>query len=185
MAAPIADFQTLGRFAGTRSAALVKNTGIVSGLRSPLILMKINGGKLMSDRKPIVVAITVGTLALSANGAAALIAVSASAPPQAAAFGIVGLTAAFIGLITTILWACRREQPKPQRKRVFTPWVPPQDDTEAYMLPQPGRHSALALAAAPLAAAPSLAPPAPGVADAQVINLQDWLKAHRPQHVLA
>lgn len=141
----------------------------------------------MSDRRPIVVAITVGTLALSANGAAALIAVSASAPPQAAAFGIVGLTAAFIGLITTILWACRREEPKPQRKRVFTPWVPPQDDTEAYMLPEPGRHSVLALAAAPVAAAPSLAAsaPAPVAADAQVINLQDWLKAHRPQHAPA
>lgn len=148
----------------------------------------------MSDRRPLIIAVTVGTLAVSANGAALLIAVSPAAPPEAAAFGIIGLTAAFIGLITTILWACRREQPKPQQKRgrVFTPWVPPADDTEAYLLPEPGRHSALALAAAPLAPvsapAPALAATpaaAPQAVEAQVIVLQDWLKAHRPQHVLA
>ncbi|HLI22173.1 MAG TPA: hypothetical protein VKV32_13695 [Stellaceae bacterium] len=151
----------------------------------------------MSDRRPLVFALTVGALALSANGAALLIAVSPAAPPQAAAFGIIGLTAAFIGLITTILWACRRDEPKPQKKRgrVFTPWVPPADDGEAYLLPEPGRHSALALAAAPRASmtSPAPAPPAPVAApvaapvktEAQVINLQDWLKAHRPQHVLA
>jgi hypothetical protein len=62
----------------------------------------------MSARKPVIIAIAVGGLALAANGAAAMIAITASAsPPEAVACGIIGLTAAFIGLITTIIWAFR------------------------------------------------------------------------------
>jgi hypothetical protein len=191
MAEPIASFQTLGRFTGGAKRRAVKNTGIVLPLHPPLILIKINGGTPVSDRKPIIIAVAVGTLALGANGTAAVVALSAAAPPQAMVFGIVGLTAAFIGLITTILWAWRDDvKPQPKRGRVFTPWVPPHDDTEAYLLPEPGRHSVLALAAA--APAPRAAPvvaPAPTMvaapADGRVVYLQDWLKTHRAEHAPA
>lgn len=147
----------------------------------------------MSDRKPIVIAVSVGALALAANGAAAVVAVSAAAPPQATVFGIVGLTAAFIGLITTILWAWRDEAvPQRPRGRVFTPWVPAQNDTEAYFLPQPMRAGQpLALAApaalldAPAVAAPVPAPKPATAAEGRVIYLQDWLKAHSAPRVHA
>ncbi len=150
----------------------------------------------MSDRKPIIIAVAVGTLALAANGAAVVVALAAAAPPQATAFGIIGLSAAFIGLIATILWAWRDEvKPQQKRGRVFTPWVPPEEDTEAYLLPGPSRRSSLALAAAParqampmtiapVATLAQAAAPAP-VAEAQVIDLRDWLKSHRPEHALA
>lgn len=140
----------------------------------------------MSDYRPVIIAATVGTLAVSANGAALLIALSPAPPPQAAAFGIIGLTTAFIGLIITILWACHREEPKPQKKRarVSKPKVPAAGDTEAYRLCEPRRHSALAIAAAPLTPAPQAAPAAaPVKIEAQVIVLEDWLKKHRPQQV--
>jgi hypothetical protein len=142
----------------------------------------------MSDRKPVVIAVTVGALALAANGAAAVVAVSAAAPPQAAVFGITGLTAAFIGLITTILWAWRDEaQPQRPRGRVFTPWVPPQDDTEAYFLPQPVRAGQpLALAAAPTMSLLEVPAPKPApVAEGRVIYLQEWVKAHAAPRVNA
>lgn len=144
----------------------------------------------MSERKPIIIAVAVGSLALAANGAAAVVALSAAAPPQATVFGIIGLTAAFIGLITTILWAWRDEvKPQPNCGRVFTPWGPPEGDTEAYMLPGPSRRSSLALAAVateqatPVTVA-TIAAVAP-VADAQVIDLRDWLKSHRPERILS
>lgn len=147
----------------------------------------------MGDRRSLILAVTVGTLAVSANSAALLIALSRAAPPQAAAFGIIGLTAAFIGLIVTILWACRREQPIPRQRcgRVSVPWASPAEDADAYLLPGSGRHSALALAARPAtparaAAAPETAPVAkPAAVEAQVIDLQEWLKTHRRQRVLA
>lgn len=147
----------------------------------------------MSDRKPVIIAVTVGTLALAANGAAAIAAVSAAAPPPAAIFGITGLTAAFVGLIATVLWAWRDEAVVPQRPRgrVFTPWVPQEDDTEAYFLPQApraGQSLALAAPAALLDAVPAPAPKPAAVApvsEGRVIYLQEWLKAHAPQHANA
>lgn len=147
----------------------------------------------MSDRKPIVIAVSVGAVAVAANGAAAIIAVSAAAPPPAVVFGIAGLTAAFVGLIATLLWAWRDEVALPERPRgrVFTPWVPPQDDTEAYFLPQPtraGQSLALAAPAALLDVAPTPMPvpkPAPAAAEGRVIYLEDWLKAHRAPRVHA
>ena len=94
----------------------------------------------MSDRKPVIIALAVGSLALAANGAAAMIAIAASAaPPEAVAFGIIGLTAAFIGLITTIIWAFRDEAPPSIRhERVFTPWSE-RNDVEFAPLAGPNR----------------------------------------------
>jgi hypothetical protein len=137
----------------------------------------------MSDRRSVVIAVTVGGLALAANAAAAVIAISANSPPEAAAFGITGLTAAFIGLITTILWAWREEavKPQPRRGRVFTPWVPLPEDQEPHFA-APRGASQLAVAAAPAA----MMTPAPAPAGGgRVIYLQDWLKAHAAQHANA
>ncbi len=116
----------------------------------------------MSDRKPVVVALTVGGFALAANGAAVVIAISANSPPEAAAFGIIGLIAAFTGLITTILWAWREDavKPQPRRERVFTPWVPLAEEREPRLVaargaspPRPDRHaSRRALLATPVPA---------------------------------
>jgi hypothetical protein len=183
MAEPSADFQTLGRVSGTRGHAAVKNIGIVPRLQLPLILIKINGGTQMSDRKPVVVAVTVGGLALAANGAAAVIAISANSPPEAAAFGIIGLVAAFTGLVTTILWAWREDavKPQPRRERVFTPWVPLAEEFEPRLVAARGA-SPLARAAMP-APAP-LATPVPAVSGT-VIYLQDWLKTRAAQHANA
>jgi hypothetical protein len=132
----------------------------------------------MSDRKPVIIAVAVGGLALAANGAAAVIAISATSPPEAAAFGITGLIAAFIGLLTTILWAWRDEAP-PQRRRerVFTPWTPLQEQDEAPLVAE----EIEAVAPRALAAAAPVA----AVSDGRVIYLQDWLKAHSAQHANA
>jgi hypothetical protein len=137
----------------------------------------------MSDRKPVIIAIAVGSLALTANGAAAMIAISASsAPPQAAVFGIVGLTAAFAGLITTIIWAFR-DDPKPaRRERVFTPWS---EHLEQAFIPaaEPARapRSSLALARLPIPAAMA----APVASEGRVVYIADWLKAHGAEHANA
>jgi hypothetical protein len=131
----------------------------------------------MNDRKPVIIAVAVGGLALAANGAAAVIALSASAaPPQAAVFGITGLTAAFIGLIATIIWAFRDDTAKPRQhhERVFTPWS--EQEEQFIPIAEPAGGSSLALAWAPVPA-PTLAP-APAISEARVIYIADWLKAH-------
>lgn len=129
----------------------------------------------MNDRKPVIIAIAVGGLALAANGAAALIAISASSsPPEAAAFGIIGLTAAFVGLIFTIIWAFRDDpQPSIRHERIFTPWSERADEEELTPLPEPVGRSPLALARMP-APAPM---PAPAASEGQVIYIAEWLKA--------
>lgn len=139
----------------------------------------------MNDRKPVMIAVAVGSLALAANGAAAVVAISASsAPPEAALFGITGLSAAFVGLIATIIWAFR-DEPKPIRhQRVFTPWSEHADAEFAAMVDtatRPNARSALALAkvAAPaplMTARPAEQPAAEGT----VIYIAEWLKAHSP-----
>lgn len=134
----------------------------------------------MSERKPVIIAIAVGTLALAANGAAAVVAISASsAPPQAAAFGVIGLTAAFVGLIATIIWAFRDEPQAPpiRHQRVFTPWSERAEE-EFAPLAEPSGRSALALARFPL---PAQAP-AEEIAQSEgtVIYIAEWLKARTP-----
>jgi hypothetical protein len=144
--------------------------------------MKINGDKTMSDRKPVIIAIAVGSLALAANGAAAVIAISASsAPPQAAIFGITGLTAAFIGLIATIIWAFSDDVKPARRERVFTPWSEHMEQAFTRPLePTPAPRSSLALARQPLPAA--MAEPA---SEGRVVYIADWLKAHGAEHANA
>jgi len=110
-----------------------------------------------------------------------LIAISASSsPPEAAAFGIIGLTAAFIGLIFTIIWAFRDDaQPSIRHERVFTPWSE-RDEEEFAPIAGPIGRSPLALArvAAP---APALTL-APAASEGQVIYIAEWLKARGIQH---
>lgn len=143
----------------------------------------------MSDRKPVIIAVAVGGVALAANGAVAAIAIAASsAPPEAAVFGIIGLTAAFIGLITTIMWAIRDQaQPPIRHERVFTPWSARVDEEELAPLVAPVGRSPLALArAAAPAPAPSPAPiAAPAAEEGRVIYIADWLKARGLQHANA
>jgi hypothetical protein len=136
----------------------------------------------MSDRKPVIIAVAVGGLALAANGAAAVIAVSANSPPEAAALGIAGLTAAFIGLLTTIIWAFRSEPVPPPRlgERVFTPWSEREEPLPP--LVEAFGRSSLALART----APAPAPVAtPAASDGRVIYLREWLKARGTQHANA
>jgi hypothetical protein len=133
----------------------------------------------MSERKPVIIAIAVGSLALAANGAAAVIAISASAsPPEAAAFGIIGLSAAFIGLIATIIWAFRDEPQAPsiRHQRVFTPWSERAD--EFAPLAELSGRSSLALARIPM---PAQAPAEETVPrDGTVIYIAEWLKTRAP-----
>jgi hypothetical protein len=131
----------------------------------------------MSERKPVIIAIAVGSLALAANGAAAVVAISASsAPPQAAAFGVIGLTAAFVGLIATIIWAFHDEPQAPsiRHQRVFTPWS---ERAEEEFAPLAGR-SALALARFPMLAQAPAEETAPS--EGTVIYIAEWLKARAP-----
>lgn len=137
----------------------------------------------MSDRKLVIIALAAGGLTLAANGAAAAIAISASsAPPEAAAFGIIGLSAAFIGLVLTMVWAFRDEaKPSPRRERVFTPWSE-RDDAEPVLIAAPRGRAPLALAQA-ASPAPAPAPiPAPAAGEARVIYIAEWLKARGIQH---
>jgi hypothetical protein len=137
----------------------------------------------MSDRKPVIIAVAVGSLALAANGAAAMVAISASAaPPEAAVFGITGLTAAFVGLIATIIWAFRdEERPARPRERVFTPWS--EQEEEFAPIAEPAGRSSLALARAP---APAPAPvQAPAASEGVVIYLAEWLKTRGIEHANA
>jgi hypothetical protein len=129
------------------------------------------------DRVPVIIAIAVGSLALAANGAAAMIAISASsAPPEAAMFGITGLSAAFVGLIATIIWAFRDDpQPSIRHERIFTPWSERAEEF-APVAAASGR-SALALARMPM---PAQAPAEEAAPDATVIYIADWLKAREP-----
>ena len=133
----------------------------------------------MKDRKLVVIAVAAGGLTLAANGAAAAIAISASsAPPEAATFGIIGLSAAFIGLILTLVWAFREEaKPAIRRERVFTPWSE-RDDSEPMLFAQSRSRTPLALARAP-APAPIAAPAAD---DRRVVYIAEWLKARGAQH---
>jgi hypothetical protein len=136
-------------------------------------------GEHMNDRKPVIIAIAVGSLALAANGAAAMIAISASsAPPQAAIFGIIGLAAAFGGLLATVIWAFRDEPaPSIRHQRVFTPWSERSDVIEEFVpVAAPAGRSSLALAR--LAAKPMPVAAHAIESDAQVIYIADWLKAH-------
>jgi hypothetical protein len=139
--------------------------------------MNINGGKPMSDRKPVIIALAVGGLALAGNAIGAVIAISeSSSPPEAAAFGIIGLTAAFIGLIVTIVWAFQEEsKPALRPERLFTPWS---ERAEAEFAPLAVGRSPLAVAHAP-APAPVAAP---AVGDGRVIYIAEWLKARGVQH---
>lgn len=133
----------------------------------------------INDRKPVIIAIAVGGLALAANGTVAAVAIAASsAPPEAATFGIIGLAAAFIGLITTIIWAFRDDaQPSIRHERVFTPWSE-RDDSEPMLFTQSRSRTPLALARAP-APAPIAAPAAD---DRRVVYIAEWLKARGAQH---
>lgn len=140
----------------------------------------------MNDRKPVIIAIAVGGLALAANGEAAIIAISASSsPPEAAAFGIIGLIAAFIGLTFTIIWAFRDEpQPSIRHERIFTPWSERAEEEELAPLAEPVGRSPLALAR--VAAAPLPAPmPTPAASEGRVIYIADWLKARGIEHANA
>jgi hypothetical protein len=137
--------------------------------------MNINGGKAMSDRKPVIIALAVGSLALAANAVGAAIAISeSSSPPEAAAFGIIGLTAAFIGLIVTIVWAFQEEsKPAIHSDRLFTPWSERADF----------EFAPLAVGRSPLAVAHAPAPIAtPAVSDGRVVYIAEWLKARGVQH---
>jgi hypothetical protein len=136
----------------------------------------------MSDRKPAIVAIAIGGLALAANGAAAVIALSASSmPPEAAAFAITGLSAAFIGLIITIVWAFEDEaKPAIRRERVFTPWSE-RDEPEEWA-PRAESVGRSPLAVARVAAPAPVSMPAPAASDNRVIYIADWLKARGVQH---
>lgn len=136
----------------------------------------------MSDRNPIIIAVAVGGLALAANGAAAMIAISTSpSPPAAVTFGVAGLAAAFIGLIAAVIWAFRDEcKPSLHRERVFTPWSERADAAEPALLARPVGRSSLALART-VAPAPSLAV-APAVGESRVIYIAEWLKARGVQH---
>ena len=142
----------------------------------------------MSDRNPVIIAVSVGGLALAANGAAAAIAISASpSPPEAVVFGIAGLTAAVIGLIAAVIWAFRDEtMPSLGREREFTPWSEHADAAELAPLAGPAGRSPLALARAAAPAqflAPAPAPArAPAVSEGRVIYIAEWLKAHDVQH---
>jgi len=135
----------------------------------------------MSDRKPVIIAVAVGGLALAANGVAAAIAISASsAPPEAAAFGIIALATAFIGLIVTMIWAFREEtKPVIRHERLFTPWSEREDLGLTPLLETRGR-TPLALARAPAPAPAPLA--APAASDGRVIYIAEWLKARGIQH---
>ena len=136
----------------------------------------------MSDRKPVIIAVAVGGLALAANGVAAAIAISASsAPPEAAAFGIIALATAFIGLIVTMIWAFREEtRPAIRHERLFTPWSEREDLGLAPLVETRGRAP---LALARTAAAPAPAPlAAPAASDGRVIYIAEWLKARGIQH---
>jgi hypothetical protein len=132
----------------------------------------------MSDRKPVIIAVAVGGLALAANGAAAVIALSASsAPPEATTFAITGLSAAFIGLIITIVWAFEgASKPALRHERLFTPWSEREAAQEPALFVKQSGRSSLALARV---AAPTLAPAASA---GRVIYIADWLKAHDAQH---
>jgi len=131
----------------------------------------------MSDRKPVIIALVVGGLALAANAVGAVIAISeSSSPPEAAAFGIIGLTAAFIGLIVTIVWAFQEEsKPAIRPERLFTPWS---ERAEVDFAPLSVGRSPLAIAHAP-APAPIATP---AVSDGRVIYIAEWLKARGVQH---
>ncbi|HWE73977.1 MAG TPA: hypothetical protein VG328_12510 [Stellaceae bacterium] len=139
----------------------------------------------MNDRKPVIIAVAVGSLALAANGAVAVIAISASsAPPDAALFAITGLSAAFVGLIATIIWALR-DDPKPasiRHQRVFTPWAERADEEFAALVETSGR-SALALAR--VAAPAPQRTEAPAAGEATVIYIAEWLKTRRVEHASA
>ena len=135
----------------------------------------------MRDRKLVIIAVAAGGLTLAANGAAAAIAISASsAPPEAAAFGIIGLTAAFIGLILTMAWAFREEaKPAIRHERVFTPWSE-REDPVLLPIAEPRGRAPLALARA---AAPAPAPvSAPAADQGRVVYIAEWLKARDAQH---
>jgi len=147
----------------------------------------------MSDHKPIAIAMTVGTLAIAANGAAAIVALSATTRPEVMGFGIAGLAAACVGLTLTLVWACSsdpREQRKPRRK-IFAPWRPEAfeveaepDPTEIPVLSEIDEQSAIAAVRLAMAAQPvqRLRPqprptpaPAPN-SEPVVVNLHDWLQ---------
>ncbi|HEY1502744.1 MAG TPA: hypothetical protein VGF92_00525 [Stellaceae bacterium] len=135
----------------------------------------------MNDGKPVIIAVAVGGLALAANSAAAAIALAASsAPPEAAVFAIIGLTAAFVGLMITIAWAFQAEpQPATQHERVFTPWSE-REETGLMFAEAAGRSSRgfARTAAAPAEMLAEPAPmPAPAASDGRVIYIADWLKA--------
>lgn len=136
----------------------------------------------MSHGKPVVIAVAVAGLALAANSAAAAIAVAMPAPPQATAFGLTGLAAAFIGLVTTVLWAWPDAPPQPARRRVFSPWVPPREADMPLSMPEPPARIACAY---PLSPPESTAAPAGPDADGRVIYLADWLKTHGVQRANA
>jgi hypothetical protein len=142
----------------------------------------------MNDRKPVMIAVAVGSLALAANGAAAVIAISASsAPPEAALFGITGLSAAFVGLLATMIWAFRAD-PKPssiRHERIFTPWSERAD--EFAPIAETGSRSGLALARVAAPAPLLTARPAeePATSEATVVYLAEWLKTRGLAHANA
>jgi hypothetical protein len=143
----------------------------------------------MNDRKPVMIAVAVGSLALAANGAAAVIAISASsAPPEAALFGITGLSAAFVGLLATIIWAFR-DDPKPasiRHQRVFTPWSERADAEFAPITDTAGRSGlALARVAAPAPLLTARPAEEQAMSDGTVVYIAEWLKARGLAHANA
>jgi hypothetical protein len=159
----------------------------------------------MSDHRPVAIAVTVGTLAIAANAAAAIIAVSATARPEAMGFGIAGLSAAAIGLVLTTLWARRGATLRP--RPIFAPQTVPEDDDIREHFPA-RRIPSLAMPATALrkydqienlelrsdsirtdhalgpalrtaAALPFADPPAKPDGDHVVIYIRDWLAAKR------
>lgn len=152
----------------------------------------------MSDHRPIEIAVTAAILAIAANGAAAIIALSATARPEAMGFGLAGLAAAVIGLITTMLWARRGAAPR-RPHRVFAP-VPPFERDESPEPFPPQRLAAVGRGRSnpvgapdrqpdPLRAArargpepgtePFARPPAAADGEHVVIYIRDWLAAKR------
>ncbi|HEY3918747.1 MAG TPA: hypothetical protein VGL83_13195 [Stellaceae bacterium] len=108
----------------------------------------------MNRGKAVVVAIAVAAPVIAANVAVAAMAAATNSPPEAATFGITGLTAALIALILAILWAWRSEPAQP-RAAAIEPIAPA-------IAPPPAQPSSVAVSGA-------------------VIVLADWLKAHSVQ----
>ncbi len=147
----------------------------------------------MSDHKPVAIAMIVGSLALAANGAAAFVALSVTTQPQAIGFGIAGLVASFIGLITTAVWARRRDvvvREVQQRAPMLTPWTPIEETEEedeafasapleeALLAAEEEAHLAYLAAGRSFDTVPAMEAATTSAGD-NVVQLRDWVRTHR------